>query len=113
MRRRSMSYKPSIGFPQEALQSVCISFDKLDKIGMDGVAEELIEKGMPAGAVDKLTEIVSAGDMSPTKVKEYCSDPKYAEDVDFRHNTMLRIKWLSFFYFRSANIVLFLLVTLL
>ena len=36
----------SIGFPQEALQSVCISFDKLDKIGMDGVAEELIEKEM-------------------------------------------------------------------
>lgn len=81
-RRILNSMLESIGFPQEALQSVCISFDKLDKIGMDGVAEELIEKGMPAGAVDKLTEIVSAGDMSPTKVKEYCSDPKYAEDVE-------------------------------
>ena len=32
------------GFEQESLDSVCITFDKLDKIGPSGVAEELREK---------------------------------------------------------------------
>ena len=37
----------SMGFAADSLDSVCISFDKLDKIGPDGVAAELTEKGMP------------------------------------------------------------------
>ena len=35
----------AVGFPEDALDSVCITFDKLDKIGIDGVCAELAEKG--------------------------------------------------------------------
>ncbi len=34
----------SMGFAADQLDSVCISFDKLDKIGADGVKKELPEK---------------------------------------------------------------------
>lgn len=39
-----------LGFEQGQLSSVCVSFDKLDKIGADGVVEELTEKGFSADA---------------------------------------------------------------
>lgn len=35
-----------MGFAENELDSVCITFDKLDKIGMDGVEAELTEKDL-------------------------------------------------------------------
>lgn len=35
-----------MGFAADQLDSVCISFDKLDKIGADGVKKELLEKSL-------------------------------------------------------------------
>lgn len=42
------------GFEESACDSVCISLDKLDKIGFDGVKAELIEKGFDSAVVEKL-----------------------------------------------------------
>ncbi|GFI56308.1 histidine--tRNA ligase [Clostridiales bacterium] len=42
----------AVGFPDDALDSVCITFDKLDKIGISGVCEELAEKGYPASTIE-------------------------------------------------------------
>lgn len=47
------------GFPDEAVNSVCISMDKLDKIGADGVKAELLEKGFDPAPVDRLAAILS------------------------------------------------------
>ncbi len=33
------------GFPEDSTDQVFITLDKMDKIGMDGVAEELLELG--------------------------------------------------------------------
>jgi histidyl-tRNA synthetase len=41
------------GFPEESYDTVFIILDKMDKIGIDGVAEELIKEGFAADAVDK------------------------------------------------------------
>lgn len=49
----------SCGFTDEQLASVCISFDKLDKVGTDGVVAELTEKGFSDDAVKKLENILS------------------------------------------------------
>ncbi|MSP54132.1 MAG: histidine--tRNA ligase [Myxococcales bacterium] len=38
---------------------VLIAVDKLDKIGRDGVTKELLERGIPAGSVDRLWEILA------------------------------------------------------
>ncbi|MDD4111323.1 MAG: HisS family protein [Clostridia bacterium] len=44
----------NLGFKSEELDSVCITFDKLDKIGTNGIKEELIAKNLDAKAIDKL-----------------------------------------------------------
>ncbi|MCQ2494098.1 MAG: histidine--tRNA ligase [Lachnospiraceae bacterium] len=41
------------GFAEEQFDSVCITLDKMDKIGLDGVKAELLENGFDAGSVDK------------------------------------------------------------
>lgn len=41
------------GFLEEDYDSVFITLDKLDKIGMDGVAEELLKNGFTQDAIDK------------------------------------------------------------
>lgn len=46
------------GFESSNLDSVCITFDKLDKIGADGIKEELLNKGFSANASQKLYEFV-------------------------------------------------------
>ena len=38
------------GFPEERFDEVCIILDKMDKIGLDGVKEELLESGFDAEA---------------------------------------------------------------
>ncbi|MDE7063175.1 MAG: ATP phosphoribosyltransferase regulatory subunit, partial [Lachnospiraceae bacterium] len=41
------------GFPEESFELVCIILDKMDKIGIDGVAEELRQEGFAPDAVEK------------------------------------------------------------
>ena len=43
----------SMGFAADTLDSVCITFDKMDKIGLDGVAEELAKEGYTKESIDK------------------------------------------------------------
>ena len=41
------------GFPEESYDSVFITLDKMDKIGQDGVRDELLENGFTEEAVDR------------------------------------------------------------
>lgn len=41
------------GFPEESYDSVFITLDKMDKIGLEGVEQELLEKGFGRESVDK------------------------------------------------------------
>ena len=59
-----------MGFAEESLDSVCITFDKLDKIGVEGVKAELLEKEEPEAAVNALCEVLSGGALSLDKVEE-------------------------------------------
>lgn len=45
------------GFPEEEYDSVFIILDKMDKIGLDGVTEELIKAGYAQERVDKYVEL--------------------------------------------------------
>ena len=62
----------SMGFPEEALDTVCVTFDKLDKIGADGVASELTEKGMPAEAIESLRKLIAKESITLDDMAEYC-----------------------------------------
>ena len=64
----------TMGFPQDSLDTVCVSFDKLDKIGADGVAEELRGKGMPEQAVESLRALIEKGSITLDDMERYCSE---------------------------------------
>lgn len=46
-------------FSEEDFDSVCITFDKLDKIGLDGVSDELISKGFDKNIVSHFVDFLS------------------------------------------------------
>ena len=73
----------AMGFAPEALDSVCISFDKLDKIGADGVKAELLEKEMPAEAVEKLDAFLRQGDFTLDTVAAACGDDALSADLRY------------------------------
>ena len=48
------------GFPEESYDSVFITLDKMDKIGIDGVSEELVKMGFTQEQVDKYLDLFKA-----------------------------------------------------
>ena len=48
------------GFPEESMDQVFITLDKLDKIGMDGVQAELKDSGFSEESIAKYTELLSS-----------------------------------------------------
>lgn len=53
-----------MGFQEADLDSVSITFDKLDKIGIDGITAELLDKGFAREAVDRLKDNLETGGFS-------------------------------------------------
>lgn len=82
-RRILRSMLENMGFTAETLDSVCISFDKMDKIGADGVKTELEEKQFPASAIDALYKFISAGEVTLDEVASKCADPSIADDLKY------------------------------
>ena len=70
-----------MGFTADSLDSVCVSFDKLDKIGAEGVATELREKECPEAAVKALEDFLAAGPASLESVSALCADKAPGEDL--------------------------------
>ena len=56
-RRLLRAFLMDCGFEEEQLDSVCITFDKMDKIGLDGVAKELEENGYAKESIEKYLEL--------------------------------------------------------
>lgn len=73
----------SMGFAAADLDSVCISFDKLDKIGSDGVRAELTEKGFAEGAVAALADFLQKGDFSLNAVTAQLADDSLTADLRY------------------------------
>ncbi len=90
-RRMLRGMLTAMGFEPDTLDSVCISFDKLDKIGAEGVAAELTEKGCPESAVAALTEFLQKGDFSLEKVSALCPDPALGADLQRVINTVTEL----------------------
>ncbi len=73
----------NMGFASETLDSVCITFDKLDKIGAEGIEAELKEKALPENAIKALVEFISAGQISLDDVASKCAEPSIADDLKY------------------------------
>lgn len=83
----------NFGFASETLDSVCISFDKLDKIGADGVKAELTEKSFPEAAVNALYDFITGAGEGITleQVASKCADPAIADDLKYIMATASKI----------------------
>ena len=73
----------SMGFAADTLDSVCITFDKMDKIGAEGVKAELTEKQLPESAINALADFIAAGDVTLDAVAARCADPAIADDLKY------------------------------
>lgn len=69
----------SLGFAEADLDSVCMSFDKLDKVGADGVAAELTTKEQPEAAIAALKTLLEEG---PLTLETIASRMDVSEPVD-------------------------------
>ncbi len=67
----------------DTLDSVCITFDKMDKIGAEGVKAELTEKQLPEAAIHALADFIAAGDVTLDAVAARCADPAIADDLKY------------------------------
>lgn len=70
------------GFEEAQLDSVCIIFDKLDKIGKEGIQKELQEKEYAEVAINNLLAILEECPLSIEKVKEVSDDMEAVEEVE-------------------------------
>ena len=73
----------SMGFAADTLDSVCITFDKMDKIGAEGVKAELTEKQLPESAIHALADFIAVGDVTLDAVAARCADPAIADDLKY------------------------------
>lgn len=69
------------GFSPESFDTVCVTFDKLDKIGADGVISELTEKGFDASVIENFSEFLSACPVSIENIAQYSDSTEAAERI--------------------------------
>ena len=84
----------NMGFAADTLDSVCITFDKMDKIGAEGVEAELREKQMPDSAIKALVEFISKASGSSISVDDVaarCADPSIADDLKYIISTAEKV----------------------
>lgn len=70
----------SSGFSAEDVSSVCIVFDKLDKVGTEGVQQELLEKGYDDAVVSTFIANISS-DNTIEAIEKICSNSEVIADV--------------------------------
>lgn len=71
------------GFAPEEADSVCIAFDKMDKIGAEGVSEELLEKGFAPETVKKFIDLMSITPFTLDEAAKYCEDKAPVENLRY------------------------------
>ncbi len=80
----------SIGFKQDEIATVCVTFDKLGKIGIEGITNELSKKGFSIENINTLTSELQKLPLSLDYIKtistltdRICSLEKIISDVRF------------------------------
>ncbi len=81
----------TMGFLPESIDSVCITFDKLDKIGADGVKAELQEKQFDKKAIDALVDFIQQGEITLDSVISRCSDASIGDDLKYIIQTAKKV----------------------
>ena len=84
----------NMGFAPATLDSVCITFDKMDKIGAEGVEAELADKAMPEAAIKALVAFIKEAEgekITVDSVASKCAVPSIANDLKYIISTVEKI----------------------
>lgn len=73
----------SVGFEEDQLDSVCISFDKLNKIQAEGVEKELTEKGFDKTVIAEFMKLLANAPFTLDYVKEICKNSEYVDSLAY------------------------------
>ena len=94
----------NMGFEKDSIDSVCITFDKMDKIGASGIEAELNEKGFSQNAIKNLVDFISS-EITLDSVAEKCSDKNIANDLKYVISTVEKISGGKYKIAYSPNLV--------
>lgn len=75
------------GFYESDHEKLAIIFDKLDKIGIDGVKNELIENNFDSAAIDKFIALFESGSLNLDSVAKVC-DAEYVASLKYIMDTV-------------------------
>ncbi len=95
-RRLLKSMLLKCGFEETQLDSVCISFDKLDKIGVEGVIGELTEKEFSVSAIENFNKVLERRPFTLDMMPELCEDASAAENLKYIVDTVKSVSKGSF-----------------
>ena len=70
----------NIGIADDMMDSVCITLDKWDKIGTEGVMKELGEKEVSAESCEKIASLLEGG-CTIEQAEQLCEEPTYIEQL--------------------------------
>lgn len=70
----------NIGIADDMMDSVCITLDKWDKIGTEGVMKELDEKEVSAESCEKIASLLEGG-CTIEQAEQLCGEPTYIEQL--------------------------------
>ena len=77
------------GFKAENFSTVCVALDKIDKIGINGMMMELIEKGFDAESINKLVDIVNdVLENGLNVVSKYGVEQNLVDDLNYLISTL-------------------------
>jgi len=72
-----------IGFSEDSFDSVCITFDKLDKIGAEGVKAELLQKGFDEATVERFGSFFACENITMDNVKELLGENAALDNLSY------------------------------
>lgn len=102
-RRVLKSMLLGFGFAEADLDSVSISFDKLDKIGVSGVTNELIEKGFSSIAVDAFRANLDQGGYPLDELIDHIDDKVVGKNLKYIIDESSRIAQETMRKFKDVN----------
>lgn len=85
----------SAGFAEEALEKAAIIFDKLDKIGIEGIRAEFMENGFPQDAVTNFIALFESGSMDLAAAAKIC-DAEYVGNLKYIVDTVKEVSGNAF-----------------
>lgn len=75
------------GFAEEDNEKLAIIFDKLDKIGLEGVEAELKEAAFPEEAIARFLKLFESGNLTIDSISDVC-DASYVENIKYIMDTV-------------------------